>query len=277
MTVSQGTYADGQLCLTVSEEKVYTVRVIADAVCGSDTCFVDINVTVGAQAQLTCPADTSVFLCEPSQVCRTVGVIPPEASVTVSPIGTYENGTVCFDADTAGHYEITVSAEMECGTDECTFAVDVAFNSAPTVDAGQDNSYFQCTFEEICQPVAIADIDDNIEQVLVTPTGYYNSETGDVCFTPEAVGEYCLEVKAIDECGLSATDTVCIEVTTGDTASINCATQPYEVHLCEPGDICIPFSFTPETAVISVSMGTYSNGQICFNAEAEVRRAAFRT
>ncbi len=269
VTVSQGTFADGQLCLTVSEQKVYTVRVIADAVCGSDTCFVDINVTLGAPAQLTCPADTSVFLCEPSQICRTVGVMPPEASVTVSPIGTYENGTVCFDADTAGHYEITVSADMECGSDECTFAVDVAFNSAPTVDAGQDNSYFQCTFEEICQPVTIADIDDNIEQVLVSPTGYYNSETGNVCFTPEDVGEYCLEIKAIDECGLSATDTICIEVTTGDTALIDCPAQPYEVHLCEPGDICIPFNFTPETAVISVSMGTYSNGQICFNAQAE--------
>jgi hypothetical protein len=266
VTVSQGTYADGQLCLDVSEERIYTVRVIADAVCGSDTCFIDINVDLGNAAQLTCPADTAVFFCEPSQVCRPIGVLPPEAIVAVVPIGTYADGMVCFNADSAGHYEITITAETECGTDECTFAVDIAFNSAPVVNAGQDGSYFQCVFEEICQPVTLTDTDNNITNVLVTPTGYYNSENGEICFTPSAVGKHCLEIKAIDACGLSAVDTVCFTITTGDSARIDCPTQPYVVHLCEPADVCIPFSFSPATAVISVSMGTYSNGQICFPA-----------
>lgn len=264
--VSQGMYSNGQLCLTVSEEKVYTVRVIADAICGSDTCFVDINVNIGSPAVLTCPPDTAYFFCGPSQICRPVGVIPPEAVVTVEPIGVYENGLVCFAADTAGHYEITVTAAMECGTDQCTFAVNVVFNTAPVVNAGQDASFFQCEFVEVCQTVSIIDINNNIETVSVSPTGYYNAQTGRICFTPEAIGHYCLELKAIDKCGLSAVDTVCFEITTGDTARINCAAQPYVVHLCEPADVCIPFSFTPASAVISVSQGTYSSGQICFPA-----------
>ena len=53
------------------------------------------------------------------------------ATVTVSPIGTYNAGDVCFQADTSGHYVLKVKASTSCGSDSCNLIVDVTLNSHP--------------------------------------------------------------------------------------------------------------------------------------------------
>jgi hypothetical protein len=267
VSTSYGTFKDGQLCFQADTTGHYIIKVIADAECGADTCFVEFDVNIAPPVQLTCPGDTSMFLCEPGPISRPIGVIPSTADVTVRPLGTYLDGHVNFTADTSGVYNITVIAESECGSDTCDFAVNIKINSAPIVNAGLDTSYFQCNFTQICRPVDISDKDNNLSSVTVSPSGTYNQETHSICFTPSGVGTYCLVVKATDICGKSASDTVCITITTGAVADITCPSSPYERHLCSSGQVCVPLVATPSTAQITVSYGVYTNGQICFAAD----------
>lgn len=258
----------GMVCFTPDSSRMYAFSITAYDSCGlmaNDSTWV--RVTFGAAASLQCPPDTNIFLCAPGNVCLPVGVVPPNSSVTVSPIGVYENGSICFNADTAGLYEIKVIADSECGADTCSFRVRVELNQGPSVDAGPDTTYFQCNFSQICRTIAATDPNNNIQSITVSAPGSYNAQTGQICFTPAAAGEYFLIVTVTDICGLADKDTVCITVTTGAVANIECPTGPYTRHACSPGNICVPLVFTPSTAVVSVSYGTYSDGQVCFRAD----------
>jgi len=267
VTASYGYYENGNLCFQADTAGTYIIDVSAETVCGGDQCTLAFNVEVGVEARIECPADTLVFLCDVAEICLPVGVTPDYAQVAVSPIGTYADGSVCFTADTAGQYAITIIAVTDCGADTCTVSVDVDFNDAPVVDAGNDTTYFQCDFVEICRPVSVFDPDNTIDSVVVTPYGLYSELTGSVCFTPPDVGEYCMTVTAYDECGATDSDVFCITVTTGPRAKIECPTEPFFERLCDPGEICVPMMITPATAEISVSFGTYADGNLCFFAD----------
>jgi hypothetical protein len=262
----------GQLCFDADTSGIYVVEVIADAGCGSDTCVIEFLVEIEVPPQISCPADTFVFVCGPDTVCVLADIIPIDAGVTVLPEGVYEDGGVYFMADTTGTYSFTVIAETDCGSDTCQFNVTVAFNTPPVVDAGTagtryDTTYFQCEFEEIRHPILIYDVDDNIDSVVVAPEGYYDYEEGTVCFTPDDTGEYCMAVTAYDECGDTGVDTLCITVTTGASAEIDCPQEPFVERLCGPAQICLPLAVSPETAEVTVSYGVYVDGQICLYAD----------
>jgi hypothetical protein len=270
VTLSAGTYANGQLCLPVESSGIYQVDVEAVTDCGTANCTIIFDVEIGVAPELTCPGNSQEFLCGPGEICRTVDVIPPDAQVTVSPVGYYLDGEVCFYADNEGLYTITVEAVTGCGQTSCTFSVDVTFNDTPVVIAGPDFEVFQCVFEEICfTPENISDPDGTTPDITVSQPGYYNQQTGQICFTPAGAGEYCLEITATDDCGATATDITCITVTTGEAAVIECPPEPIDRLLCEPGEICIPIATIPSTAVIEVSRGSYADGQLCFQAEYE--------
>ncbi|UCD95294.1 MAG: T9SS type A sorting domain-containing protein [Candidatus Zixiibacteriota bacterium] len=267
VSTSYGTYEDGYLCFMADTSGIYIIQVVADALCGTDTCEIEIVVEIGQPPQIACPPDTSVFLCDAGTACVPVEVTPEYSQVSVLPIGNYENGSLCFAADTAGIYSLTIIAETDCGADTCEFNVTVGFNAPPTVDAGNDTTYFQCDFQEICRLAAVLDSDNEIDSVTVSPTGFYDIQTGMLCFTPTVPGTYCLTVTAYDECGASGSDEVCITVTTGDVAVIDCPSEPFAERLCDPGQICLPLTVTPSSVEVSVSFGIYADGQICFYAD----------
>ena len=132
------------------------------------------------------------------------------------------------------------------------------------VSGGADLEEFQCVFDQICFPISVTDPDNAFDSVNVSPVGYYNYDSGEICFTPDSIGTYCLIITAFDECEATGVDTVCVTVTSGGTAQIECPLEPLVEHLCDPSQICIPLSITPESAVIEVSYGEYINGEICF-------------
>ncbi len=266
-TIPEGVYEDGQLCFEADTSGTYSIEVTAESECGTDMCTFEFAVNIGQAAQVICPSDTSIFLCGPETICLPVSIMPDYAEVTVLPFGQYSAGEICFMADTAGHYAFDLLAETDCGDDSCRFDVDVIFNTPPVVDAGNDTAYFQCDFEEICRSVSIIDTDNDIDSVVVAPVGYYNSNLGFVCFTPEDTGTYCLTVTAYDECKDSGSDEVCIIVTTGPAAEIERPTEPFNVSLCVPEEICIPLVIAPASAEVSPSFGNYSDGQLCFTAD----------
>ncbi|UCD18511.1 MAG: T9SS type A sorting domain-containing protein [Candidatus Zixiibacteriota bacterium] len=266
VTTSFGSYSSGQLCFDVDTTGTYVIEVIAVAACGSDTCELIFNVDIDVIPQVTTPSDTTVIICEPGDVCREIEFDPPYAELTSLPIGTCENGILCFFADTAGHYEMGVVATTACGSDTGYFSMDVVFNSVPTVDAGSDTVHFQCGLDPICCPVLILDDDDNIDSVTISPFGEYDYENGQICFVPPRADTFCLAATAYDECGEMSSDTLCIILTIGEVAEITCP-EPLERHLCAPEEICVPLAVSPETAGVSVSFGQFAEGELCFQAD----------
>jgi len=267
ITVTGGMYGEGNICFNAETSGTYEIGVTAETACGIDNCTVVFEVTIGAAPLVTCPEDETVFLCAPEPICRPLGVFPADAAVTVSPLGTYSDGQFCFTPDTAGTYVFTATANNQCGENACSFAVTVQFNSAPIVNAGADTEFFQCNFEQVCLPVTVGDVDDNINQITVSHGGFYDAETGQICFTPTVVGQTCLTVTATDDCEATSSDIVCVVITTGDVADIACPTGPFERMLCNPGQVCVPVAITPASAQITTSFGTYANGQLCFQAD----------
>ena len=274
--ITGGTLTENTVCFTPIEgENIITLTAIDD--CGETaSCNTIINITLGTAPQLTCPDNQSVFLCVSEEICFPVTVTPDDVTVTITvsgsgtPAGSFVGGNACFQPETEGVYTVTVDAENDCGTASCQFDVEVTFNDTPVVDAGDDTEFFQCIFEEICLPVTITDADDNLAGVTVSHDGYYNSQTGEICFTPTGAGEYCLEITATDECEAVGSDIVCVTVETGDAADItDCPIEDIDEMLCEPDQICIPLTITPATAQVTTNIGSYSfeTGEICFTVD----------
>ncbi|RKX21602.1 MAG: hypothetical protein DRP51_03935, partial [Candidatus Zixiibacteriota bacterium] len=234
------------------------------------------NVIMSEAPEIADPGNQTVLLCKAGTVCTEIIITPPDAVVSITAVfndqtitGTYEDDQACFQAEAEGTYAVTVQAETPCGTASVTYMVDVEFNVAPVINAGADFELFQCDFVEYCfLPDILEDANGNIASVDVSHNGYYDETTGEICFLPTGVGEYCLEITVTDDCQLTAFDIICINVTSGEAAVIDCPAEAIDTLVCDPGEICIPLPITPSTAQVTVSQGTYDieKGELCFDA-----------
>ncbi len=263
LTSSFGTISNGVLSFTADTSGTYEIAVSAGTSCGVDSCTIVFAVTVGEAATLTCPVDTSVFVCDSGAVIVTpVGLMAGSAEVVVSPIGQYQNGFVSFVADTSGVYDIGVVAQTACGADSCSFRVRVVFNSAPTLSGPNDTTVFICDNEKLFFHFGASDIDSNIASIT-TNIGYITNDT--VCFGANSAGEYLIALSVTDSCGLTAYDTTIVTVLKNSVPVVDLRADQ-SLTLCAPDSICFSasiFDIDNNLATIDVVGGVYSNGQIC--------------
>jgi len=274
VTTSFGSFSGGQLCFNADTAGQYAIDVIASTACGADTCTVVFDVTIGTAAQINCPAPGNVFLCGPDQVCVPVGIMGPGASVTVSPIGTFSGGTLCFDADTAGHYEIEIIAATSCGADTCTVVRDVAFNAPPVAtDPASPIDTFLCTAGQICYQFAATDSDGGALTWSRLSGNGSVSGAGEWCFNANTAGSYSVTAVVADTCGAADTVTLTYNVTlnAAPTLALGNDTTLFQ---CSPGVACLFYTATdPNNNITNVQIlsgdpsATVNMGssQICFN------------
>ncbi|MEA2030215.1 MAG: hypothetical protein U9N55_01285, partial [candidate division Zixibacteria bacterium] len=160
VSVSYGIYDAGAVRFFADTSGTYNIEVIANTQCGADTCELTFNVEIGQAATINCPAQQDFFVCETDTICVPVSINGSGLTVTVSPIGTYDAGNVCFPADTSGHYEIHILAETACGDDSCVVVSDVTINSSPVADdPGSAVDTFMCAAAQICYQFSASDVD----------------------------------------------------------------------------------------------------------------------
>jgi len=276
VTTSFGTYSGGQLCFQADTTGTYVITVIADEDCGSDTCQVVFNVDIGQAAQIDCPAASQQFICEPGDVCIPVGVFGTGAVVTVSPIGTHTSGTLCFPADTSGHYEITVIASTTCGTDTCVVVTDVTVNSAPVaVDPPSPVDTFLCAPGQICFQFDASDVDNNLDEWRRLSGDGTVSTTGLWCFDATGNGSKTVTVEIIDDCGAADTTTLTYNITVNSAPVVTLPGDETRF-LCAPGPVCVFYDVTDtEGNVVSIEettgIGTVNETleQVCFDPTGE--------
>jgi len=241
VSVNRGTYADGQICFVPYDSGNFIIELKVTDECGQET--VDtavVRVLTEQSINITCPDDTTVFLCEPQDLCFYIDGIPDGAEVAVFGTNvTYnpETDSVCFFSDCCLDNTIRVEVTTICATYSCEFTVYVQTNSAPMVRLPADTAYLQCELAEICLPVGINDIDGNIDSVVITGADY-DSYYQTACFTPEASGEYVIRVTAYDDCGASDYDEITVTVTENRPPVVDLSVIPDAFKLCELTEIC---------------------------------------
>lgn len=245
VTTSYGTWSNGELCFYADTAGQYEIRVIAEESCGADTCDIVVNVDVGDTPQITCPPLTDKFACDAGEsICVPVGIVGGPTSVTVSPIGSYSGGNVCFTADTAGLYTLTIIAQTDCGSDTCQLSVNVTLNSNPVIDDPVTPvDTFICDATQICYTFAASDVDGgSLTWSKLSGDGTV-SAGGEWCFNANVTGTKTVTVVVTDECDAADTSSLTYNITK-NTAPVLSLGNDTTIFLCESEQICLPYTVT---------------------------------
>ncbi|MBU0984290.1 MAG: hypothetical protein KKA42_10505, partial [candidate division Zixibacteria bacterium] len=243
VTTSYGTYTGGELCFLADTSGTYVIEVIAAADCGADTCEVTFNVDIGQAAQIDCPAPSSEFLCEAGSVCFPIGIMGTDVTVTVSPIGSYTRGNVCFTADTTGHYEITVIADTPCGSDTCTAVIDVTLNLSPVAVDLTPVDTFICAADQVCVQFEATDPESApLTWHRITGNGTVTAD-GLWCFNASANGTYTVTASVTDTCGASDQITASYTVTINKAPIVSLGNDT-TVFVCASEEMCFTYAIS---------------------------------
>ncbi|UCC43304.1 MAG: T9SS type A sorting domain-containing protein, partial [Candidatus Zixiibacteriota bacterium] len=215
-------------------------------------------------------------VCEAGPVCLPIGITDEDGnleSVVVDSPFVYDDykDRICFDADTAGIYAIQVIVADTCGlADTAAAQVTILFNSAPVITYAGPQDTVLCTVQQVCLPIGITDSENNIDTVIVTG-GSYNAGDGTVCFTPSQLdATHCFTVVTLDDCGLSDSVDVCVDIIRGDTVSIQCPDTAFaQAILCTPGPVCRELVIVGDSFSVDVGVNgaTWANDTVCFEAD----------
>lgn len=237
---ASGTWADGQLSFEATESKLYSFTVVATSECGSDTCLFSVNVFETPAPIIACPdSDFVIPICEAGEVCVPL-VITGYTSVTVKGAATWEDGQLCFTADTAGRYGFQVMAFSDCGNAMCGVGVNVTIGDAP-------QACFVPEADTVSSPLTVFFSNCSIFTGEVTHSwdfgdGTTSSETSPT-HTFDASGCYNVTLTVTSSCGESTvSDSVCVSggqviIPTPEWINIYCATPQLDGISLQPGDI----------------------------------------
>lgn len=207
----------------------------------------------------------------------------------------YINNTFCFlpeKTDYATYTFILKASDSCCAAKECadpevcpvtcpedTITIGVRVNLTPTLVTVPDFDTLICESQEICFPVSAADDNDGDNvSITVSSPAYYNDQTGEVCFTAEASGNYPIVVTATDElCGAEVVDTVNINVELNSAPELVVADDSTYYFCSDPSEICFDNTVIDEDGfgdnVFSLLSGPGTidpgTGTVCFTPTAE--------
>ncbi len=270
--------SSGQFCFTSSGAGSYSVSAVVSDSCGmADTVSISYNVSLNTEPSIALANDTTIFLCNSQSVCVPYVVSDIDNNINSidllvgNGIVDTMNTNLCFYPTKAGTYQFVARVTDDCGMESVdTVNITVAFNTAPTVDAGNDQNLSLCAPTQICQTVTAADADGNL-QLLEMTEGVGTFLNGELCFTPDSNLCYEFIFRAVDDCGIEGVDTliICVDL---NNAPIADAGVDQSVFQCTPAEICLPVSCSDidgnlASCNLLTPVGTYNGSSICFTPD----------
>ncbi|MBD3333604.1 T9SS type A sorting domain-containing protein [candidate division GN15 bacterium] len=265
----------GTVCFIPYDGGEYQIIVSASDMCGGYTVdTATVTIMTDQDIELICPPDTTIFCCELDTFCFPIYGIPEGIEPTVTGVNTWynaEDSTICFYAECATDNRITVSFSTECNDYFCEFNAKLVCNKPPIVVLPPYDTLSTCESEEICVPVAIADVNQNLDpdSIVVTDGYVFDPLYSQVCFTAEEPGLYGFAVEAFDECGASDRDSIEILVQPNSPPTITHLLEDTLYSQCAPEEICVGIDagdVDGNLEQIITNIGTYNEAtdSICF-------------
>ncbi|MFQ5452946.1 MAG: hypothetical protein ACE5D6_02015, partial [Candidatus Zixiibacteriota bacterium] len=258
------------VCFFAECATVNNITVNAATPCGTFSCQFTVTIECNTAPLVIFPPDTSIAICQVSEVCIPVGINDPDNNLDSVVVvgGTYDpiSSQVCFATDSTGTYVIQLWAYDAClAEDFDEIIVDISLNSAPYINyTAIDSSFLSCANDSICVPIDIGDIDGNLTDVT-TSIGSYHAQSGQICFYPDTSGSYSIIVTATDLCNIQTIDTadVSVALNTPPIVTVNDSSLVF----CEIDTVCITFeAIDSDNNIVDIvsSLGTVVGSQICF-------------
>ena len=275
VSVSHGTYANDEHCFLPDSSGVYVIDVIASVQCGADTCQLVYKVDIGQAAEISCPDPQDIFICEPGQICIPISVVTPGATFDITPIGSYNAGNICFQADTSGYYVISVVATTSCGSDSCEIIADVTINSNPVaVDPSSPVDTFLCASDQVCYQFNATDTDGGtLVWSKLSGDGALDAG-GEWCFNADSDGSWSIMAVVSDSCDAADTISLAYNITLNSKPVVT-LDDDVSVFLCAGNSYCFNYvtsdidnNITAETLLSGVGVLDTVSNEVCFTPSA---------
>ncbi|HOP06463.1 MAG TPA: dockerin type I repeat-containing protein [candidate division Zixibacteria bacterium] len=219
---------------------VYDFYITATDACGNrTTATTQVTINLNPVAEITCPDNLEYTACEAGTLEISVPINPADAIVTVNH-GTYDplTGILSYPFTSPEVVTFNITAEAECGIEECSFVATIDIIDPPEIYCPDDQIITFCEPGTVCLGVPILNADE-----IVTNVGTYIY--GQICFNVAAEGDYPIELTATNTCG-----------------SVNCqfvvtAIQecPEQTTTVEPDSIPVYWAFTVVDRFVHVYLG----------------------
>jgi hypothetical protein len=270
--VTGGTLNENDVCFD-PVEGTNTITIIVTDDCGAaDTAITVVTVDLNEAPVASSPNDTTLFVCDLSQLCLS-GFTYSDADGNISSVdvtgGTLNGDEVCFDP-VEGANTITMIVTDDCGAaDTAVMVVTVDLNEAPVAGSPNDTTVFACDLSQLCfSGFTYSDADGNISSVDVIG-GTLNGD--EVCFDP-VEGTNTITMIVTDDCSAADTAVTVVTVNLNSAPSVNCPGDTSVYFTCEVSDVCIgPFSSNDVDGNLDSAFvitdgfsGTFDGTSFCF-------------
>ncbi|MEW5874166.1 MAG: dockerin type I domain-containing protein [Candidatus Zixiibacteriota bacterium] len=271
-----------QWCYQATTDEILSVVTRCVDECGAE-CLDTFQVTIDVNEAPVCEAhnDTTIFLCEPAQVCIDLKATDADGNLShCYPAGTLhdEGRTIeawCFYAE----HDTTVLAVGRC-VDACgafcedTFRVTFVLNDAPECTLPKDTAIFLCEIAPVSLPAFAVDANGNLDRCYIVE-GPGVLENGYWTYTPSGDETVTVIVACEDSCKAQCRGVFTVTFNVNEPPSCE-ARADTSIFLCQPAEICIPiYGFDPDgnldkCEVVSTSvvgrMQTIPGPQWCYQA-----------
>jgi Secretion system C-terminal sorting domain/Bacterial Ig domain len=270
----------GEFCFLTEYAGDYIFEFSVTDKCGdADTASVTVNVVLNEPPEITLPGDFTDTVCAVNEtICFDISIYDSDNNYTVEvlPIGSYNNGQICFDPIATGDttFCLTVIATDECDiSSQAEICITVHYNMAPTIEVDPDVILTVCDAPDAYCFGFTASDPDGPDPTVEIIDGSGTVGDGEICLDIDTAGSYCVTIRAIDECGAYQNTEFCVSFMTNMPPTL-IAIDDFESDYCEPTEICFDVNATDpnlpnETLTYSLVNpppgGTIDqNGRICF-------------
>jgi hypothetical protein len=120
-----------QVCIPIEGSGLFDIVIIAQTECGLDSCHVLMDMTVIDPPSIDCPdGDIVMFIEEAGVVCVDLPISNADNIDVVGGNGYYEQGQLCFNADSSGRYRFIITAGNSCAEETCEVIVQMQVGMA---------------------------------------------------------------------------------------------------------------------------------------------------
>ena len=256
--VEGAVWENGELCFTPEEPGLYSFTVEATNGCGTSYCTVDYQVNFRTEPVIDCPlVELSETLCTPSMVCFDLPI--SDAAVVISSIGTWDDGQLCFFADTAGVYTLHVEASNICGSSECDILIEVTIIPEVSIDCPVEHVPLTiCEAGQYCFDLPIYNADD-----VQVENGTWDN--GTLCLDIYNEGTFGFQISASNQCHSDQCQFI-VDVTLEQPVNIACPFSPLSKTICGAGLVEVELMID-NADMVTPTFGSWENGILSFQAD----------